>query len=67
MAFDSAESRFQRMLREALEKDIEEKGAEVALGTCSDFPMYKERCGYIRGLKDALGIVEEMTRKLNRD
>lgn len=67
MAFDSSESRFQRKLREELETAIEEKEAEVALGNCPDFSMYKDKCGYIRGLKDALRIAEKLGETFNRE
>ena len=67
MAFDFSETRLSRMLREALDKIIEDEEQLVAQGMLPDFSMYKEKCGHIRGLKDALRMVEDLTRKLNKE
>ena len=37
---------------------------QLAEGLASDWPDYKERCGYLRALRDAIAICEEAQKNL---
>jgi hypothetical protein len=56
--------RLNRMLIGALNTEIAERSGHVASGSASDHADYKERCGYIAGLKRAVEIAQETEKKL---
>lgn len=53
-----AETRLERVIREKLEKAISKKAEDLIQGVPT-FDRYREEVGYIRGLKDALTMLEK--------
>ncbi len=59
-AFDT---KFEAILRGKVEKVLSKKVEDVATG-CPTFEKYREEVGYIRALKDVLGMVEKARAEL---
>ena len=59
-------NRLSRMVKQTLEDRINDQSANLANVPSEDFPTYKQRVGNIRGLKEALEIVMEAEKELNR-
>ncbi len=61
-----AQSRFHNLLREKVNKTISEYTESVISGLMRDHADYRDSCGYIRGLKDALRLCEDIEQDLNK-
>jgi len=48
------------LLELRITKAILEYEESMGRGTCADYPQYKENCGYIRGLREAMNLMEEI-------
>ena len=55
-----AQTRFAALLKRKIEDAANERIGQVANGTCSDYPQYKENVGYIRGLLDAIKLADDV-------
>lgn len=58
------ESRLVERFRKAINEGIESASEFIVFGAPADFPDYKFRAGQIKGMKDALAVMEEHFRKL---
>jgi hypothetical protein len=59
-------SRFHNLLRERVQKAIIEYSDSIIGGQAKDFADYRDACGYIRGLNDALRLCEDIEGDLNK-
>tara|TARA_R100000406_G_C3091614_1_gene119589 strand:- start:543 stop:737 length:195 start_codon:yes stop_codon:yes gene_type:complete len=55
------------VLKERIESDRDSALQYLSNGGASDFSMYKEATGLIRGLETCLGYVEDLSRNLEYD
>lgn len=55
-----AESRVARLLIKRLEEELKKNMESLAEGAAVDFPAYKDMVGYMRGLRDASALCEEI-------
>lgn len=55
-----AYSRFHKALRVKVEATITEWSHSIISGQIKDIAEYREACGYIRGLNDALKVCEDL-------
>lgn len=55
-----------RTLGAKLAKRRSEFAEQIALGNAEDFPDYRERVGFIRGLKEAIDLCEAVEREHQR-
>jgi hypothetical protein len=53
-----------RRSREAISDVIAQRTEALVKGFPADFPNYRERVGEIEGLRTALGLMEEIARKM---
>lgn len=58
--------RFHNLLRDRVHQAITEYSATIICGQVKDFAEYREACGYIRGLNDALRLCEDIEGDLNK-
>ena len=56
------DTNFERLIRDRLTKAYQKKAGEVADGVPVD--KYREDVGYLRGLKDALGMLDKARAEL---
>lgn len=59
-------NRLSRMVKQTLDDRITEQSARLVTVPAEDFPGYKQRVGSIQGLKEALDIIKEAERELDR-
>ena len=59
-------TRFHNLLTERVNAVINEYITSLIGGQAADFASYRESCGYIRGLNDALKLCEDIERDLDR-
>lgn len=59
-------SRFHLLLIEKIRSAIEDHGASIICGQAKDYAEYRDACGYIRGLNDALRICEDIEGDMNK-
>jgi hypothetical protein len=57
-----ASSRFHNILRDKISKVILEYSESIIGGFAKDHADYRDACGYIRGLNDALRLCEDIER-----
>lgn len=56
-------SHFHNLLKEAVHKQVDELGAPVIRGGCSDFAHYRHMTGVIVGLEIALKIAADIEKE----
>lgn len=61
---DGMASRYREKLIEALDKKIEDLQEAVSSGSCKSLEDYKDKCGYIRALRDMPGLMQEVAQGL---
>ncbi len=61
-----AKTRFHSLLEERVKARIEEYSISFIGGQAEDYARYREGCGYIRGLVDALELCADIDRDLDR-
>lgn len=59
-------SRFHNLLREKINAAMEGHSASLICGQAKDYADYRDGCGYIRGLNDALRLCEDIEGDLNK-
>lgn len=55
-----AKSRFHSLLETRIHETIASKGDSLVAGAAIDYATYRDMAGYIRGLRDALVIADEL-------
>lgn len=55
-----AKTRFHSLLEERIIKAVDSMAMSLASGEASDYPAYRESVGYIRGLREALNLCDEI-------
>lgn len=58
-----AETRFHFQLKAKVEETIDLMAISVASGACTDYPQYREKIGYINGLKAALELADDVEKE----
>lgn len=58
------DTRFEREARKAIEERVATLTEEIALGNCTSFEDYRNRCGVIAGLRSAADLFEDVNAKL---
>ena len=58
-----ARSKLGSLLEQKINKVRAEILESIGTGVCVDYPHYRDQCGYVRGLEDALAIVAEIEAK----
>lgn len=53
-------TRFHALLDYKIQEAIKQQESEVCGGMCQSFDAYQAQIGYIRGLRDALRLAEEV-------
>ena len=61
-----ARTRLFLLLSEQVKKIVDSESASVSSGQAPDYPSYKERCGYIRGLNTALELCDQIEEEFNK-
>lgn len=61
---DGMASLYRDQLQAALDDRIEELQAAVSSGACKSLEDYKDKCGYIRALRDMTGLMQEVAQGL---
>jgi hypothetical protein len=61
-----ANSRFHNLLTERVRIVISEFSETVVGGQAKDYAEYRDACGYIRGLYDALKLCEDIESDMNQ-
>lgn len=61
------ESRLVERFRKTIGEGVESASEFIVVGAPLDFTDYKFRAGQIKGMKDALAIMEDLFRKLSED
>lgn len=59
-------SRFHRLLAEKIKAAAEAHGDSILCGQAKDYAEYRDGCGYIRGLNDALRLCEDIEGDLSK-
>lgn len=55
-----SKTRFQSELEARVKEAVENRSISIANGDVTDYAHYREQVGYIRGLRDALKIGEDI-------
>ncbi len=55
-----SETRFHSLLKAKMLETIDIQAQSLAMGAAQDYPHYKDITGYIRGLRDALKLCEDV-------
>jgi len=58
------EARLLDRVRQEIGEDIRSKTGAISNGSAEDFADYRYRCGVVRGMGEALAIMEEIARKM---
>ena len=53
-----------QFLRDKIREDIRNYTDDLANGQCTDFAVYKQLCGVIRGLGHADGFISDLAKKM---
>ena len=53
-------TRFHALLDYKIQEEIKVQEETISSGQCQSFDAYRDQVGYIRGLKDALKLAEEV-------
>ena len=59
-----ARSHFQELLTDRVLKQAANLRADISAGACQDYATYREACGVVRGLMDALALAEETEKEM---
>ncbi len=60
-----ANSRLYQLLLNRVKEEVFKYSESICGGEAEDYTRYKEACGYIRGLNDAVKILEEIEKELH--
>lgn len=60
-----ASSRLYRLLKERVEETIAQYSQSIIGGQAKDYADYRDACGYMRGLNDALNLCDDIERDLD--
>lgn len=58
-----ASSNLARLFLVKLAEVLDTRTDELSLGQCKDYSSYREEVGYLRGLRDAIKIIDELERE----
>lgn len=61
-----AKTRFHRLLEERVTAAVTDMSISIIGGQAEDYARYRESCGYIRGLTDALKLCDDIEGDLDR-
>ncbi len=58
-------TRFHAILKEKIEKAVQDRLLSLASGGAQDYPQYRDNVGYLRGLNDALSLCDEIEKEFD--
>lgn len=61
-----ARTRLFAKLQAKIEERINSVGSSLLMGTAQDYPSYKDWVGYVRGLRDAIKLLDEIEGELDQ-
>lgn len=56
-------TRFHAQLQSKVEEAIDRMAGSIATGVCTDYPQYREKVGYINGLKASLELADDVEKE----
>ena len=63
---DAFTTRLSKTLREQLEADAHDSSHKLVIAVAPDYATYREKVGFVNGLKRALALLSEIEKELGR-
>lgn len=56
-------TQFQKLLEARIEKAVHDTALSVVTSPCADYGSYRDRCGYVSGLLEAINLAEDIQKE----